>query len=454
MYKQKRLLISLAMCLALLLAGLLPASPAFAQTQPGDEFFEQEEFGILPMIVDGLNLHLRKAQEEMANPDKQAAIKELRRSAAFLRLQADVAMPEMKSAFRAYAGELDALGREVDEGLITSADEFAPIFANILYGVAENYELEALQTWDRVGYNVQLASNDLTAALSHLQHGEAWVEHQADETVVADVNQLATNFNMGTWSSAEAGRALIELNREIKRLNDSVNLLFMEEFELEDVESQVAMLVHPRINPRAADMSLQELQDIVEFEGAIVPFFMDEADLHFQLAYDHFTNNSDMAKAAAEIRAGLQFMKLELGRANPLAKDKLEQAIEAVDLTAKAVADGTFTSADDLALTFANAEYALALHHQRKAVEAWSAAQSKANQTGRQLEAAIVHLEDGSAWAGHEIDATLLRDGHMLAEQLRTNTGFAPDQVAQGIKSVGRRIKLSTLIATADEEFE
>ncbi|MCI1280345.1 MAG: hypothetical protein LKG23_15325 [Nitrospira sp.] len=179
----------------------------------------------------------------------------------------------------------------------------------------------------------------------------------------------------------------------------------------------------------------------------------DESEEHFHRAHDSFVKK-DLKKAAAQIRKGEAFLKLEAGRATAEGKKLMEESGHELAKLADDVERGTITSVKRLDEAFARAHQALAVHHHLKAKDSWaSKAEQAAHKVGQDLKAAAEHAHQGLVWTGQKAEAAgakAMKDTRLLAGKLIEGAGWVPAEVGKGLEAVGAEIeKLGKKVAPA-----
>ena len=150
----------------------------------------------------------------------------------------------------------------------------------------------------------------------------------------------------------------------------------------------------------------------------------------------------DRTHAAAEIRAGAAFLKLEAGRHDATNKTGLEDAAKHLDDLAAGVTKGTVKSPKELNDAFVRADLALARHYHQMA-EA-SAAQNEHEKTGYWLEGAADSLDDGAEWSGHKLAAggnAVVNGARSLGAKLESGAEWTGDEVKKALKDLGSEIE-------------
>jgi hypothetical protein len=172
----------------------------------------------------------------------------------------------------------------------------------------------------------------------------------------------------------------------------------------------------------------------------ILIVFHDEPQHHFMRAFEHFLKQ-DWEAAAVEVRKGAAFLKLEAARAADDAKKGLAASVQKLEKMADDIERGAVRSAKDIQQAFSKAEHAAAQHNYLRAVKAWG--ENLKKKAGQELHAAAVSLKHGLAWAGHNLEADMIKviDGaRHIAGKLLEGVGWAADEVGDAIEDLGKEI--------------
>jgi len=170
--------------------------------------------------------------------------------------------------------------------------------------------------------------------------------------------------------------------------------------------------------------------------------FEDQPTQFFHRAREDFFKN-DVKAAAAEVRMAVAFLRIESGRATPEGKKALTASVDELRKLADDLEKRAVSSASTLDYAFAQANYALAKHHQLMAEKAW--AMQRPADTGGYLSSAAKYLERGAAWAGGGLKsgtAALLPRIKDLGIKLRDGTGWAAGEVGRGIQALGGEVEV------------
>ena len=189
----------------------------------------------------------------------------------------------------------------------------------------------------------------------------------------------------------------------------------------------------------AADQKPETLENLVEEEIWII-FAHDPAG-YLHDAWENFIAG-DIQDAAYYIRRAKAWLKLEAYRAEGEAKDDLEASIRELEELIKALDEGSQPANKELKEAFAKAEYALAYHHQQKALSYEQKGDHE--KMTYALDAAATHLMYGSVWAGRELeqdDAVSAKDARAIAGKVKRGEKWSPDRLREALKGLGRGIK-------------
>jgi hypothetical protein len=117
------------------------AEPAKPNAPAGYVLVEED---VLLQFVELPGEHFHKARENFLKKDFKGAASEIRKGAAFLRLEAARATKEGKVGLTASIAELERLANDVEKGTVTSAKTLDRAFAKAHHGLAKHHYLKAL----------------------------------------------------------------------------------------------------------------------------------------------------------------------------------------------------------------------------------------------------------------------------------------------------------------------
>lgn len=168
--------------------------------------------------------------------------------------------------------------------------------------------------------------------------------------------------------------------------------------------------------------------------------FVDEPSLHFAGARERFLKK-DLAGAAAELRKGAGFVKLEASRTTAEGGKALVDVANGLDQLAGGVEKGSIGAVDALDGALARTELALARHHQAKAEAFWEANDYAG--AGHDLKAASTSLRNALKYAGVKIDADVderIKDAGKIGQDLLEGNNPPDARIGASIERLGSAI--------------
>jgi len=191
--------------------------PALPQVPEGYVIVEED---VLTVFVDAPGEHFHKARENFLKKDYKAAAKEIRKGAAFIKLQAALATAEGKILLTASIDELEKLAKDIEQGTVTSAVTLNHAFARAHHALAKHHYLRAME-YKTKGAATKVG-HALKASATHLEHGFAWAGHKLEAATVAvikDTGLVAGKLiEGGGWVGKEAGDTIDKIGVEIEKL--------------------------------------------------------------------------------------------------------------------------------------------------------------------------------------------------------------------------------------------
>jgi hypothetical protein len=208
-------------------AGMVWLCPANAEAQApqkplGDWTPYEEDIWIV--LVDEPEFHFQKAHEFFLKKDFKAAASEIRKGAAFLKLEAGRSTAEGKKALAASADELGKLADDVQKGTVASEKQLKDAFARADHALANHHYLKASEYWAKK--DEKKAGHALKAAAQHLEQAAAWSGHKLEAgalDVIDGVRAGAGKLTEGTgWAADEVGKGIDDLGKEISKLGKAI----------------------------------------------------------------------------------------------------------------------------------------------------------------------------------------------------------------------------------------
>jgi hypothetical protein len=178
------------------------------------------------VLADEPQQHFQAAHEAFVKKDLKAAAVEIRKGAAFLRLEAARVTGASKDVLAASIKELDSLAGKVESGRVTAASDLDHAFARAEHALASAYLARATESWAKK--DVKRAGHALKAAATSLEHALAWAGRKGEAGVIAvttDAGVVAERLIAGTgWAADETGKALEAVGTEIDKLGRALSL--------------------------------------------------------------------------------------------------------------------------------------------------------------------------------------------------------------------------------------
>lgn len=175
---------------------------------------------VLTVFVDAPSEHFHKARQSFLKKDYKASAAEIRKGAAFMKLQAARATSEGKKVLTVSTDELEKLAMDVEKGTVTSAATLNLAFARAHHALARHHYLKAIE-YKAKGATTKLG-HALKASAIHLEHGFAWAGHELEAATVAvikDTGLVAGKLiEGGGWIGEEAGKIIEKIGVEIEKL--------------------------------------------------------------------------------------------------------------------------------------------------------------------------------------------------------------------------------------------
>lgn len=189
-----------------------------ASTAPEGYVVVEED--ILTVFVDAPGEHFHKARQSFLKKDYKATAEEIRKGAAFMKLEAARATSDGKKVLTVSIDELEKLATDVENGTVTSAETLNHAFAKAHNALAKHHYLKAIE-YKAKGAITKLG-HALKASAIHLEHGFAWAGHELEAATVAvikDTGLVAGKLiEGGGWIGEEAGKIIEKIGVEIEKL--------------------------------------------------------------------------------------------------------------------------------------------------------------------------------------------------------------------------------------------
>lgn len=228
--KMKLAFSMLAVTMAVLLAGVgiaglqmkIEAAQPTPPQAPDGYVMVQED--VLYVLADAPGEHFHKARQSFLKKDFKTSAEEIRKSAAFLKLQAARATEEGKKGLDDSIAGLETLADDVEKGTVTSAKTLDQAFARAHQRLARHHYLKAAEY--KAKKDTKRVGHELKAATLHLENGLAWSGHETEAGMAAVLRgtaDLAGKLVKGTGGLTEdAGKGIDAVGGEIAKLGKAI----------------------------------------------------------------------------------------------------------------------------------------------------------------------------------------------------------------------------------------
>lgn len=161
--------------------------------------------------------HFRQARADFMSSDYKGASAEIRKSVAFMNVEAARGSDEGKAALQSSAKELERLAAGVEKGAVKDEKQLRNAFAKADRALAKDHYLNASRSW--AGKLYEKTGYELKAAAQDLGKGASWVGMGAEEgsaDAVREGRQVAGKLIGGSgWTADEVGKAMENLKRGV-----------------------------------------------------------------------------------------------------------------------------------------------------------------------------------------------------------------------------------------------
>ena len=287
------------------------------------------------------------------------------------------------------------------------------------------------------------------AVSRHLDAARKAFEAKGNKTAAAEMRAVAGELKLQAARAGREDRALEKGDKallaadtkyahdSIKRMNASASKVSAAATAIESGKIKTQADLDKVIDKAArADMERRWLiTDVTTWYPV-----SEQPQRHFTDAVAAYTEK-DYKAAAADIRKGTSYLRLEGARATGDANHELHSSIVQLDKLAASVEQGGMKEEHSMARAFAKASHALALEHRAKAAESWT--RKEYDKAGYELKAAAHGLESAAGWVGGEAAtgaSTTVADTRALGDKLAGGATWTRDEVGKGFESLGNGI--------------
>ncbi len=189
--------------------------------QPGWVVIEED---IYYVFDDEPSANFYNAHENFMKRDFKAAASELRKAAAFVKLESARATVDGKKLLVSSYHELDELAKKVENGTVTSVKDLESVFAKTHQALTKHYYLKAVEAEGEK--NAKAAGHHLKSAVTQLEHGFSWAGHKLEAAALATVKEiriLSGRLIEGAgWVPDKIGSAIKWIGKEVEKLGNKI----------------------------------------------------------------------------------------------------------------------------------------------------------------------------------------------------------------------------------------
>ena len=209
-----------------LASSTLPHS-AWAQTQPAGSAptgYVLVEEDVVITFASEAKKSFRAAVADFLNRQMRAAGTNVRKGAAYIRLEAGRAAGDAKKALMDSVQELEKLANEVQKAAVSDLKELQNAFARAEHALARHHYLKAVEL--RAKGDGQKTGRELQAAADYIDSGQVWLTQKMHEGVGDSVNEarrVAAKMVYGSGAAVdEVGKAFDGLGKELDKFGSAV----------------------------------------------------------------------------------------------------------------------------------------------------------------------------------------------------------------------------------------
>ncbi len=167
----------------------------------------------------------QKAKQEYLQKNMDAAAKQIKKGAAYMKAQADKATAKGKEALTASAKELDQLADDTKKGAVTSEKKMEAAFARAYLALANNDHIKSTESWAKKQSAKTGAA--LESAGKNLEKSFAWagqkVEKGTNDVLVKSEELSVKLKKKGRVVADDVSRGLKEAGDEIEKFAKKIS---------------------------------------------------------------------------------------------------------------------------------------------------------------------------------------------------------------------------------------
>ncbi|MGA1845229.1 MAG: hypothetical protein ACMUIS_11765 [bacterium] len=213
------------LCVALALIASVMSGKVRAETDKPDTSSEILYFeDYIEAIEEEPESRFHRAREFFFKNDMQAAAKEIRKGAVFLRLESGWATKEGKGPLIASSQELEKLADDLESDSVTSVKALDDTFARAHYALARHYHLKAAESHGKQAY--KKLARELKAAAKHLKHALLWSRNKIESVfndLMRDIHSMAERLTKDEKQAHdEVGNVIDSIGNEIEKSRERI----------------------------------------------------------------------------------------------------------------------------------------------------------------------------------------------------------------------------------------
>jgi hypothetical protein len=175
-------------------------------------------------VADEPQRHFGAAVEAFAKKDYKAAATEVRKAAAYMRLESARAVGQAKTGLDDAGSELEKTAKALDKGAIKAEKDMDTAFANANHALALAHRAKAAESWAHKAYDQ--AGYELKAAAQGLENAAAWTGAEAKSAASAGVSDASSMGDKlasgGVWTKNEVAKGFESLGGALNKLGQSI----------------------------------------------------------------------------------------------------------------------------------------------------------------------------------------------------------------------------------------
>jgi len=170
--------------------------------------------------VDEPDLHFQNAHQSFLAKNYNKAAEEIRKGAAFVKLEARRSSGDVKYSLNSSAQELGKLAVDTKKGTVKSVQEGDGAFARADRALAQSHQVKAKESWAKK--ETVKTGHEMKAGARLLEQSAAWAGSEANagvSAVVTDTRTLAGKLADGSgYAAEEVDKGINHLGKEISDL--------------------------------------------------------------------------------------------------------------------------------------------------------------------------------------------------------------------------------------------